>query len=165
MNALITLGLIAGLPVVLLMVLRINATLVFLSLCLGNLLIQFLGNDTQSLLNLAAKRGHSTSMPVIQLILLLVPVLLTSIFMVRSVKGHGKLMWNFLPAAATGLVGALLVTPLLPAGLQESVTSSSYYGQLTKVQSLVVAVATLICLLFLWMQRPKHEKGAKHHGH
>jgi xanthine/uracil permease len=165
MNALITLGLIAGLPIVLLMVLRINATLVFLSLCLGNLLVQFLGSDAHSLLDLAAKRGHSTNMQAIQLSLLLIPVVLTSIFMLRSVKGHAKLMWNLLPALATGIVGALLVVPLLPGGSQQAILSSNYWQELIKVQSLVVALATLICLLFLWMQRPKHEKEGKHHGH
>jgi hypothetical protein len=165
MNALITLGLIAGLPVVLLMFLRINATLVFLSLCLGNLLVQFLGSDAQSLLDLAAKRGHSTSQQMIELALLLIPVVLTAIFMIKSVKGRGKLTWNLFPALATGIVGALLVIPLLPNSLQQPVISSTYWHQLIKVQSLAVALATLICLLFLWMQRPKHEKGEKHHGH
>jgi hypothetical protein len=165
MNALIILGLIAGLPVVLLMVLRINATLVFLSLCLGNLLVQFLGNDAQSLLNLAAKRGHSTSMQVIELILLITPVVLTMVFMVKSVKGRTKLAWNLLPALAVGVVGALIVVPLLPSGMQHEILASKYWIQLIKVQSLVVAIATLICLLFLWMQRPKHEKEGKHHSH
>ncbi len=165
MNALIILALIAGLPVVLMMVLRINAALVFLSLCLGNLLVQFLGSDAQSLLNLAAKRGHNASIQMIDLALLLVPVALTSIFMIRSVKGHAKLTWNILPAVATGLVGALLVVPLLPGGTQHSILTSPYWEQLVKVQSLVVALATLICLLFLWMQRPKHEKEGKKHSH
>lgn len=37
-------------PVVLLMVLRVNAALVFLSLCLGDVLVQFTANDANSFL-------------------------------------------------------------------------------------------------------------------
>ena len=46
------LGLLVAVPVVLLTALGINAVLVFLSLCLGNLLIEFVAPDSSELLGI-----------------------------------------------------------------------------------------------------------------
>ena len=52
MTPAIALSAIVLVPAVLLMVLRINAALVFLSLCLGNVLVQFVAPDAHSFLTL-----------------------------------------------------------------------------------------------------------------
>ena len=46
-NFILVIGLVL-LPIVVIMLLRINATMVFLGLCLGYVLTQFLGNDAKS---------------------------------------------------------------------------------------------------------------------
>jgi hypothetical protein len=164
MNPLIILGLIVGVPIALLMLLRINATLVFLSLCLGDVLVQFVGNDAHDLLSIAAKHGSKGfNQNYIQLGLLLFPVVLTMVFMIRSIKG-AKLVWNVLPAVGVGLVGALLLVPLLPGGSTDTILQSEGWRQLTNAQTLIVIASTFICLLFLWAQRPKHaHESGKHH--
>jgi hypothetical protein len=166
----ITLAALAIIPVGLLLWLRVNATLVFLSLCLGNVLVQFVAKDTVDFLTLHAsqipQQASTASNNDIKLVLLLLPVVLTFVFMIRTVRGQLKLILNVLPALGVGLLGALLVVPLLPTGLSHSVISSSLWAKATNVQDLIVGASALICLLVLWMQRPKtggHEdKHAKH---
>jgi hypothetical protein len=153
-------------PVLALMVLRINAALVFLSLCLGDVLVQFVAKDTTEFLTLHSNKlpQASTAGNSIKLILLLLPVVLTAIFMIRTVSGRGKLFLNLLPAAGVGLLGALLVVPLLPPGLAHNVVGSSLWTQANHAQDLIVGGSAVICLFVLWLQRPKagHSKQGKH---
>lgn len=151
------------------MYLRVNATLVFLSLCLGDVLTEFVANDASSVTTLLSK-SHVSSAVVSQtnnawkLILLLLPVVLTTIFMIRTVKGHSRLLLNLLPAAGVGLLGALLVVPLLPATASENIISSSLWVQVTRAQDLIVGGSAVVCMFVLWMQRPKTGEG-KHGKH
>ncbi|MDB5171180.1 MAG: hypothetical protein JWO35_874 [Candidatus Saccharibacteria bacterium] len=168
MTPVITLAGIVLVPAVLLMVLRINATLVFLSLCLGNILVQFAADDVSSLIALFSARvpeGVDTSNHNISLVLLLLPTLLTALFMIKTVRGNGKLALNLLPAAGVGLLGALLVVPLLPGGLSHNIMDSSIWSQIQSAQGTVVGAAATICLLVLWMQRPKTGRDDKHKKH
>ncbi len=154
-------------PVLAMMILRINAALVFLSLCLGDVLVQFVAKDTSEFLTLhngkisqAATSGNNT----VKLILLLFPVILTAVFMIRTINGNSRLILNLLPAAGVGLLGALLVVPLLPPGLGHNVVNSSLWDQVNKAQDLIVGASAVVCLFVLWLQRPKtgHTKHSKH---
>ncbi|HSW85346.1 MAG TPA: hypothetical protein VLF79_01880 [Candidatus Saccharimonadales bacterium] len=164
----ITLAAIALIPVVAILILRINAALVFLSLCLGAVLVQFVANDANVFL-----AQHSIKVPqladsggnnFVKIVLLLLPVLLTAIFMIRTVNGKGKMALNLLPAAGVGLLGALLVVPLLPAGLSHNIIDSTLWHQARSAQDLIVAASAIVCLLVLWLQRPK-TGGSKHNKH
>jgi hypothetical protein len=161
----ITLAAIVLVPAVLLMVLRVNAALVFLSLCLGDVLVQFVANDTANFLTLHAnqvpQQAANASSDTIKIALLLLPVVLTAVFMIRTVRGNGRLLLNVLPSAGVGLLGALLVVPLLPSGLAHNIVGSSLWNQVTRAQDLIVGAAALVCLLVLWLQRPK--TGGSHH--
>jgi hypothetical protein len=169
MSPQVILGAIVVVPFIVLMLFRINAALVFMSLCLGAVLVQFVAPDTQSFADLFSAHNLSNAHPpnnTIQLALLLFPVVLTAVFMIRTVRGHTKLLLNALPAAGVGLLGALLVVPLLSLGLQYNIIHSNLWQQLNRGQDLVVGVSALICLLVLWMQRPKTGEGkkSKHKG-
>ena len=156
------------------MILRVNATLVFLSLCLGNVLVQFVAADANSFMSLI----HSTrAAPItdtvatgnnlVKLLLLLLPAILTTLFMIKTVNG-AKLIINILPAAGVGLLGGLLVVPLLSPGLSVNIIASPLWEQVSRAQNLIVGSSALICLLVLWVQRPKTGGGdvkhGKHHG-
>ena len=159
-----TFGLIVLVPVVVLMLLRINAALVFLSLCLGDVLGQFGAEDTTSIQDFVY--NHSTvdsAESNIKILLLLTPAALTAIFMIRTIKGRPRLAMNFLPALGVGLLGAMLLVPLLPSGLAFSITDSELWNKALDVQDIIVGASAVVCLIFLWMQRPKktfakHEK-------
>jgi hypothetical protein len=171
MTPVIVLASIVLVPVILLMVLRINAALVFLSLCLGDVLVQFVANDANWLMSLVGSVHASavtgtvaTGNNLIKLLLLLLPVLLTAIFMIRTVKG-ARLLLNVLPAAGVGLLGGLLVVPLLSAGLSYNIIASPLWSQAVRAQDLIVGASALVCLLVLWLQRPKTgDKHSKHHA-
>lgn len=148
------------------MLLRINATLVFLSLCLGAVLVQFVATDANSFLQLFSAKvpaNVDTGNDTVKIFLLLLPVVLTAIFMIKTVKGTPKLLLNALPALGVGLLGALLVVPLLPPGLSHNIVDSSLWNEVQKAQNLIVGSSALVCLLVLWLQRPK-TGGDKHHG-
>lgn len=152
-------------PVVVLMALRVNAALVFLSLCLGDVLVQFTANDAGSFLTTFSGSHTVTSITTsnsnVKILLLLFPVVLTTIFMIRTVQGGTRLLLNMLPAAGVGLLGALLVVPLLPPGVAHNIIGSSLWDQAQKAQVLIVGASALACLFVLWLQRPK--TGGKHH--
>lgn len=169
MSPTLILGAIVVVPVVIIMVLRINAALVFLSLCLGDVLVQFVSGDTDSFMSLFSSShavSHvATNHNYVKVGLLLLPVLLTMLFMIKTVRGI-KLALNLLPAAGVGLLGALLAVPLLSAGLKGSVTHTQLWTQAQRAEDLIVGVSALLCLLMLWLQRPKsshNEKHGKHH--
>ena len=160
-NTVLPIGLML-LPVILIVLLRVNAAFVFLSLCLGDVLVQFTGNDAVSIFTGASLNAQLPA-STIKLLLLLLPAVLTVLFMIGTVKEKQK-FFNILPAAGVGLLTSLLVVPQLPPGLSHAITNSNAWTQILTYQSGLVAVSTLICLLFLWMQRPKHEKGKRHKG-
>jgi hypothetical protein len=154
-------------PVLVLMVLRVNAAQVFLSLCLGAVLVQFVSTDAAIIVSSTSARtpGIPSSQSAVNLVLLLLPVVLTTIIMIRSVKGHARLAFNLLPAIGVGALLALLAVPLMSFGLTDSIIQLPLWRELQNLQTLIITLSTLLALLFLWMQRPKavHEdKHAKH---
>lgn len=154
--------LIAG-PALLLMVLMANASLVFLSVCLGAVLLQLVGNDANDFFRmfLPSLSGNN-----LKIGLLLLPVVLTTVFMIKSIHGGGKLLFNLLPALGCGFLLALLLVPLFPGGEAYALQHSNSWNQIQQLQALVIGASALLCLLFLWMQRPKHHEGkhGKHKG-
>lgn len=162
-SAQITLVGLLAVPLLFLMVMRVNAALVFLSLCLGAVLVQFVSEDASSTLTaMGVHLGSET----IKLFLLALPVVLTAIFMIRTVRGGSRLLLNIFPAAGVSLLGALLIVPLLPPGTTHNITASPLWAQVQDAQVLIVGLSTLMCLLVLWLQRPKAGEGKhakKHH--
>lgn len=164
----VTLGAIIAVPIILLTVLRINATLVFLSLCLGDVLVQFVAPDADSffaMFSAHAAQAEKLQGNNVSIGLLLLPALLTTIFMLKTVRGKFRLVLNLLPAIGVGLLGALLVVPLLPPGLSTNIVDSSLWTQVENLQNLIVGTSALVCLFVLWLQRPKTGEGkhGKHH--
>lgn len=162
MTPVILLALIVAVPIFLLVLLRINAAIVFLSLCLGDVLVQFVSKDTQSL---AEVFSPNASNRMVKLLLVLAPAVLTSIFMLGTVKKR-KLSLNILPAIGVGLLAALLIVPLLSPDTASRIIELKVWSQVKQSQGMVVGISAVVSLLFLWMQRPiKSEKGhgKKHH--
>ena len=166
--ALITLVAIIVVPIAVLMALRINATLVFLSLCLGSVLTQYVADDAGWVVTLASPsvpQAGSVTESTTKLVLLLLPVVLTAVFMIKTVHGRGRLLLNALPSAGVGFLGALLAVPFLPAGTAANLINSPLWQEVTKLQDLIVGGSALLCLFVLWLQRPKtgHAEHHKHH--
>lgn len=162
-NELIMLALLA-VPVILLMLLRVNATMVFLSLCLGYVVMQFLSADAVSFAQMFLSQRTITA-NVVQLFLLLFPAVFTLLFMIRTARG-GRLLLNVLPALAVGCLSMIFVVPLLPGGTARAITDLVLWHQALRLQSGIVGAGALISLLFLWTQRPRgrSDARAKHKG-
>lgn len=163
----VILGLIVFLPVVVLMAFRINAALVFLSLCLGDVLVQFVAGDAHGYLTSLAAQAHGIQVTNnnAKIVLLLLPAVLTAVFMIRTVSGSSRLALNVLPAIGVGLLGALLIVPLLPPGLSHNIVRSDFWDQAQKAQDIIVGGSAIVCLFVLWLQRPHaggHHKLGKH---
>ena len=165
MTPVVLLSCIVLVPVVVLMLLRVNAALVFLSLCLGSVLTRFLGPDTNSLLGLFSAHAPNNiglSQITAQLVLLALPVIVTTLFMIKSVPKGFKLMFNLLPAIGVGSLAALLAVPLLPATTAHKIMTTSLWLQAMRAQDLIVGISALICIFALLSVRPPKSHGDKH---
>ena len=162
-NEALVIGLVAA-PVLVIMLLRINAALVFLSLCLGYVLMQFLGADAGFFAELFISKGE-VSANILKLVLLLAPTVLTALFMIKTVRG-AKFIINILPALGVGSLLVLFVVPLLPPDTSRAITALSAWQEVVRLQDLIVGASAVVSLLALWLQRPqsgKHDKHDKHH--
>lgn len=146
------------LPLVLMLVLRSHGAIAFMSLCLGSVLVTYAAPDITDFLTEFMNFGVLVTEQWVKIGLLVVPLLFALIFTRKSVTG-GKQLFNFLPALATGLLLALLVIPLLPSDLQESVEANDVWGTLTNLRTAVLLGGAFFSLTFLLMtSRPaKHE--------
>lgn len=164
MNSDIVLIAAIAVPVVLLLALRTHAAIVFLSLCAGSILLKYIGDD--AVLSLSFLWSGEVAESVIRLGVLLIPVLLSAIFLRRSMSGP-KFIVNILPAVVVGVVGALLAVPLLPNATQGNLTGSQAWQTLEQAQELIVGAGILVSLAGLWIaHRSTHDKGhhkGKHH--
>lgn len=158
MTPAVVIGLLIGLPIVFILLMRANAAIVFLALCAGSVLAQFVSDETFNIFSSFIPADGSTNLSIVQLSLMYLPVFFTALFTRKSISG-AKTLTNLVPAIATGLVGALLAVPLLPGGVKYNVTSSEIWPVLEQYQGLIVAVAVLISLFSLWSTKPKHGKG------
>jgi hypothetical protein len=146
-------------PLVVLTILRINAVMVFLGLCLGAVMLQYVGSDASSVLSFLLPHASGTvSKSTLDLILLLGPAVATAFFMVFSVKGKIRMFINILPAAGASFLGVLLAVPALAPGLRYAIERQSLWGNLQRAQDLIIGVSTLMSLVYLWTQRPHHKK-------
>ncbi|HSH55736.1 MAG TPA: hypothetical protein VK983_02835 [Candidatus Limnocylindrales bacterium] len=153
-------------PIILLMWLRINAAQIFLSLCLGNILVEFIGHDAAKIVTSASANTHGAppTLGYLNLILLLLPVIATGVIMIHSVRGGAKLVLNFLPALGVSLLTVLLAVPLLPGDLIGAITDEPLWRELQNLQTLILGISTLLSLFFLWLHRPKNGGGDEKHG-
>ena len=144
-------------PLAALAVLRINAAMVFLSLCLGYVLVNMVADNSDSLIKFLAPNVNSVGGVSWRLVTLFAPAVLTSVFMVFSVHGKMKGLLNLLPAAATSMLALILAIPMLTPGLRSSLESSPFWQKVSKAEVLIVGAGAIIALFFLWTQR----RGAK----
>lgn len=147
-------------PVVLLVLLRTNAAVVFLSLCAGALLVTFVG-DEAGLVGSAVGNNSMVVSQYAQVALLLIPAVLSAVILTKSMKGP-KGVLNIVPAAAVGLVGVLLAVPLLPYTPQHAISGVSGWSLLEHNRQIVVIASVLVSLVILWFAPPSHHKRRRH---
>ena len=155
-------------PVLVLVLLGVNAAMVFLSLCLGQVLVKYVATDAVSGLTMLSPHISDLSKSSLQLAFLFAPAAVTTIIMIGSIRGKIRRLINILPALGVGLLTVILGVPLCTPGLRSAIDSGSLWQQLNRGQALVVGVSAFISLLFLWSQRrsfrPDEVRSSRHHG-
>ena len=166
MTYLLVLAALALLPVLGIVLLRVNGAIAFMSLCLGSTLVTYVSSDVNDIVSSFATKGSLNVHQWVQLGLLVVPFLLTILFTRGSVNG-GKKITNILPALASGLLFALLTVPLLPANIQRQVHHVALWHQLDSLQTAVILGGAAFSLVFLLFTHRKQgeEEGKKHGKH
>jgi hypothetical protein len=103
-----------------------------------------------SYINTKLEKNNLTSRFVVshsllKLIIVLAPVVIILIF---SKHYHGKSKWliQLFPALATGILGCLIIIPLLSASAQNSIAGNSIWSMIQKYQIPIVAVGLVIAI-------------------
>ncbi len=165
MTSLIVLAALAAIPVILIVVLRVNAAIAFMSLCLGSVLVTYTTGDAASIASGLASHPNPEVVRWISLALLIVPFILATLFTRKNVKGGSRHVLNFIPALATGVLLALLVTPLLGGGLQHQVQNQQLWHQMDSLQTAVLLGGAFFSLLFILITHRHHNAEEKHAKH
>lgn len=165
MSSFILLAILLG-PLVVLSLLKVNAVFVYLSLCMGAVVTEFASNN--KLLNSFVSNTNVINKYInnnsdIKLALLLIPPVLTTIFMIRTAKTH-KLSLNMFGALSVGLLAIFLVVPILPPGLQDSALKSPIWTNIVSYRGLIVGACSILILVMLLLQRSKLAHSS-HHVH
>lgn len=161
MDALILLAAIAVVPIILGLVLRVHAVLLFVSITAGYLLVNYVADDASLVLDTFARSSHNTLYA--QLAVLLIPVILTFILLRKTMPKSATVL--HLPLlVANGLALAAMILPLLDSGAQEKIFANEYGVMLRDFQDVVVVVAASMALIVMWLTfRHKEDKKKKHH--
>lgn len=166
MTYLIVLAALALVPLLAIVLLRVNGAIAFMSLCLGSVLVSYTSSDVNDLVGSFAAKGTTNFHQWVQLALLAIPFLLAILFTRGSVKGSKKYT-NVLPAIASGLLFVLMSVPLLPKNVQNHIHAQQAWTQLSNLQTAVILGGALFSLVFiLFTHRTHHgdEEGKKKHG-
>ncbi len=159
MIPLIVFAAIVAVPVLLALILRVNALFVFMSIASGYFL-QFALSDDVDLALATIIRG-SNSIVTARLVLLGVPILLT-LFLLRKTAGRSQL-FQLLPLIFSGMLLGALALPLLPVAFEQDIYSSQFGSGIKQSQDLVVAAAAVSNLVLAWtLHKPKKDH-RKHH--
>ena len=159
MNPLILIIGIVAVPTLLITIFRVKAAMVFMALCVGSVLSNFVGGASMDMVQTLMRGYNSSTQSTVQLGLLLTPVVLTLLFLNRTIAGS-KWLINIFPALLTGIVTLFLVVPMLPPGTQQGIYDNSIWNQLTQYQPALIGGAVLITLGQLWAggHGAKHKK-------
>jgi hypothetical protein len=165
MNPLILMAIIAGVPALLIVVTRTKAVFAFMALCVGVVLSTYVGDAAMDMVQTFIRNYNTTSQAAIQIGLLLAPMLLTILFLSRTLS-KSKLVINLFPAILTGVATLFLVVPLLSPGTRGAVYATSIWDQVSQYQAAFISAAALIGLAQLWASghgaKVKDKKKSKH---
>lgn len=156
----IIVGVVIAVIALLLTAMRANAGVVFFSVCAGSVLSTQLGSEASLLSSTVVKDGDlNKSIAYIALIVL--PALLSAIFLRGSVT-PSKSLFNLFPSVAVGALLTLLVIPLLPQEVSAELLDSSAWGALQDYQPLILVGGVLSSIILLWLT---HKAGGSHKKH
>ncbi|MBI3624084.1 hypothetical protein HY218_00460 [Candidatus Saccharibacteria bacterium] len=159
MQPLVILAIIAVLPLLLALLLRVSALFLFLGVAAGALLAQYIADDASLVLN--SFFTHINVDQYVKLGLLVLPVVLTLLFL-RKTLSASQLVFQLVPLVVTSAAFATLVIGMLPGGVQYNIVSNPIGKIANSSQNVMVAASTLLTLLLAWFTQG-HRRRGKHH--
>lgn len=152
----------AGLPVLNALIMRVSAVFLFAGISAGNMLVLYLSDDVTLAIN-AFFKGKNIPM-IVQLTLLLTPIVLT-LFFLRKTTTRSKLFLHIVPLIGCGLSVAVLALPLLPSDVQGQIFGMPSGDVFKNSQDLIISLTAILVLMLMWHTYKPHEgkHGKKHH--
>lgn len=161
MNTYILLAIVGGLPLLLVLILRLSAIHFFISVASGILLSQYTSSDT--LFALDAFFSHQNLDSIIRLGLLLLPVLLT-LFFLRKTLATSKLVLHFLPIVVTSAALSTFIVEALPGGIKHQILTDKIGQFADNAQTGLIAASVILTLILIWLTK-RHSPEKKHRRH
>ena len=141
-------------PVVLTFLLKSNAALGFLALCVGFVLSTSVIGDLKQLLS---EMNLSVTNSTLAITLLVLPLVLT-LLLTRKSNRRGLRLWlQLLAALGTGGLLALSVAPVINAAWLD-LSDSDVWKNLLKIQSGVIGAGALLSFTLVWLGAVKSKK-------
>jgi len=145
-------------PVVLTFLLKSNAALSFLALCVGFVLSTSVIGDLKQLLS---EMNLSVTNSTLAISLLVLPLVLTLLLTRKSNTKGLKLWLQLLAALGTGGLLALSVAPVINASWLD-LSKSDVWDNILKIQSGIVGAGALLSFALVWLGSSKlHRKKHK----
>ena len=161
MTGQIVLGLIIGLPLLLGILFRVSTSHIFFSLMAGELLGRYFGHDVEKQANAVSNQVNITGYG--EIALLTVPMLLTAVFLRRSIS-KGKILLHIVPLLITGVVYAAFLIPILPVRAQQEIQTFIVGGWLLHLNKVIIGGMVIVQLVSLWaLNRGENAHKNKHH--
>ncbi len=153
---------IIAVPAVLMFLLKSNPAIAFLSVCAGGMLQQFCTRRVTDLAS--AQKLPQSDTDHLSLVLLVLPLLLTLIFMRKSIHRNKFLMYA-VPAVCTGALLALLAAPHLGAIGNFNIAKSKPWQQFEDFQAIIVGAGVVSSLFIVWLTKKKIKEDKDKKGH
>ncbi|HSX44400.1 MAG TPA: hypothetical protein VLE69_03880 [Candidatus Saccharimonadales bacterium] len=161
MAPVVLLGIIAAVPLLLILILRSNAAVVFFSLCAGSVLVTFVGSDASEAVGKSISGANTGSF--VKIALLLLPALLSLWFLRKSIS-PSKLLINIVAAVGASVSMVLLLVPLLPGGVLFNIEQNQIWQQTNRYQGAILGATTAVAIVSLWLTN-RHKDDSKHKKH
>lgn len=160
MDALIILGLLAGIPLLLSTLFRVNPLFMFVSILTGYLWVQFLGESAELIMRSFIQLENIDA--VARIVLMLLPVVLTFLLLRKTLSASALPLYFGLLVMDSLLLVTILV-PLLTPGVKESIYQTNAGYTLKNSHDLIISGVAALHLVIMYILRPKSHSSRKHH--
>lgn len=136
-------------PVIFIVWQKSHAATVFLSLCLGSVLVTYMSPDVIDFITAIYRSSPAVIAQITKLVLLILPALIAMFFTRKSVYSGGKTMLNLFSALASGMLLGLLLVPLLSSDFQRSLEAEPLWNHISSMQTPVLIMGSVFSLLYI----------------
>lgn len=148
MNTLIIIAILAGTPLVLSLLFRLNAIALFLAVATGALLAQYIADDASLVISAFSPKANVGSY--VQIGLLILPFALSLLFL-RKTLSASKVMLHILPLVVTSLAFTTLIIGYLPGGVQHDIVTDPIGKTINSAQNVLIAASAALTMIVAWI--------------